>query len=306
MNTFTDTIMMIRPAHFGYNVDTAQDNSFQTVADQDNTQISLQARKEFDAMVDLLRANDLEVIVYEDLKDQILPDAVFPNNWISTHLNSSIATYAMKAESRRVERREDIVNDLTTKFNFAKRYGFEYNEEDGLFLEGTGSMVLDRENRICYAGLSDRTEISVLEKFAVLYNYKKIIFHTQDQTGIPIYHTNVVMTVTDDFVIICLAAITDDAEKKELIETIKDTNKQILEITTDQMYHFAGNMIQLKSKLGQKLIILSDIAHKSLTAKQIDLLRTQNKLIPIKIPTIEKYGGGSVRCMIAEVFTSKK
>ncbi len=302
MRGLTDTVLMIRPKQFGPNEQTLQDNAFQNRAkDGEKSSIAETAIEEFDRMVEELKRHDIEVMVIEDKQDPYTPDAIFPNNWFSTH-GTSIATYPMMAESRRAERREDLINLLVKQRGYKKRYGFEYHEEEDLFLEGTGSMVLDRDNKIAYACLSQRTSIKVLEKFSVLYGYHKVVFSAYDEEGGAIYHTNVLMTVGDAYIIICLDSIKSEEEKSEVVKTIQNSGKEIIELSYDQMNAFAGNMLQVKSKLGEKFLILSKTAYDSLDTGQIDKLSSYNKLIKADIPTIEKYGGGSVRCMIAEIF----
>ena len=293
---------MIRPKSFGPNAETLADNAFQSNSKAgEEVSIAKAALNEFDVMVEELRRHDIHVIVVEDKIDPNTPDAIFPNNWFSTH-GSSIVTYPMMAASRRAERREDVVNQLVKERGYKKRYGFEYHEEENLFLEGTGSMVLDRDNKIAYACLSQRTSIKVLEKFTVLYGYTKIVFNAVDEKGSAIYHTNVLMTMGSDYVIVCLDSIKSAEERAEVEETIKSSGKEIIDISLAQMNAFAGNMLQVKSKLGEKFLILSKTAYDSLDTNQIDKLNSFNKLISPQIPTIEKYGGGSVRCMIAEIF----
>ncbi len=305
MEGITDTILMVRPSNFGSNPDTIGDNHFQAQMQSDEKKsISDKAIEEFDAMVTELQRHDIAVIVIEDTPSPVKPDAIFPNNWFSTHSSGSIITYPMKAASRQLERREDIVDSLTDKYGYKKRYGFEYHESDEQYLEGTGSMVLDRANKIVYAGLSQRTEIKILEKFAVLMGYDKVIFHPKDSQGKAIYHTNVMMAMGDNFVVICSDSIPDPTEKKEVLGRLKATGKEVVDISFSQMEAFAGNMLQLKSKLGQTCMIMSKTAYDSLTIDQIDCIAKHSKIITIPIPTIEKYGGGSVRCMIAEVFKS--
>lgn len=303
MEGITDKILMVRPKHFGSNPDTIGDNHFQAEMQSDEVKsISEKALLEFDSMVAELTRHDIEVIVIEDTDTPIKPDAIFPNNWFSTHSNGSIITYPMKADSRQKERREDIVEQLTESYGYKKRYGFEYHEADDQYLEGTGSMVLDRENKVIYAGLSQRTEIKVLEKFAVLLAYEKIIFHPKDRNGKAIYHTNVMMAMGSDYVIICSDSIPDETEQKEVLNKLKSCNKEVINISLKQMDSFAGNMLQVKSKLGQPYLIMSQTAFKSLSIDQIDRINSYNKIIQIPIPIIEKYGGGSVRCMMAEIF----
>ena len=302
MSGITDTVLMIRPKSFGPNEETIADNAFQSNAKEgEEATIANMALKEFDAMVEELRRYDIEVMVIEDKIEPHTPDAIFPNNWFSTH-GASIVTYPMMAPTRRAERREDVINKLVKERGYKKRYGFEYHEDEALYLEGTGSMVLDRDKKIAYACLSQRTSIKVLEKFAVLYGYKKVVFNAVDSHGSAIYHTNVIMTVGTDYVIVCLDTIQSEQERAEVISAIESSNKELIEISLDQMNSFAGNMLQVKSKLGEKFLILSKAAFDSLNTQQIDKLSSYNKLITSDIPTIEKYGGGSVRCMIAEVF----
>lgn len=302
MEGITDTVLMIRPHAFGSNQETLTDNAFQSdSAEGQANHIKEQALIEFDAMVEELQKNDIKVIVVEDNPEAHTPDAVFPNNWFSTHA-TSIVTYPMRAASRRLERREDIVDLLMKERGYKKRYSFEYMEEEELYLEGTGSMVLDRKSKVLYACLSQRTDIKVLEKFAVLQGYQKIVFTAVDEDGKRIYHTNVLMAIATDYVVICLAAIPDEAERREVIASFEKTNKEIIDISMAQMNAYAGNMLQVKSKLGEKFMIMSKSAYESMSAAQIDQIRIHNKILTPGIPTIEKYGGGSVRCMIAEIF----
>lgn len=302
-NTITDTILMIRPKHFGYNPETALNNAFQTEEGSENVnQIEKEALNEFENMVKILKDHDIDVVVFDDTNEPVKPDCVFPNNWFTTHNDGKIVTFPMNAESRRPERREDIVDQLQIDYNLKKRYGFEYLEAEDQFLEGTGSMILDRDNRIIYACLSPRTDIRVLEKFAVLINYQKIIFHAYDQNEQLIYHTNVMMGMGQDFVVICLDTIKDAEEHDELIRAFSQTDKHIINISLDQMNQFAGNMLQVKSKLGVPYLIMSKAAYNSLEITQIDDIQRFTKILSIPIPTIEKYGGGSVRCMMAEIY----
>ncbi len=299
----TDTILMIRPKNFGSNPETLSDNHFQAeITSNEQNKVKDQAISEFDSMVSKLRDHDIEIIVIEDTDDIVRPDAIFPNNWFSTHTNGVVITYPMRSENRRIERREDIIDELKEQYNLSKRYGFEYLEDQEQYLEGTGSMVLDRVNKIVYAGLSHRTDIRVLEKFCVLLGYNKVIFHPFDDQGKSIYHTNVMMTMGDKYVILCTESITNDEERTELLAQLKSDNKDIIDISYEQMNAFAGNMLQLRTKLGEVVLVMSNSAYNSLTAEQIDRISAFNKIIQIPIPTIEKYGGGSVRCMIAEIF----
>ncbi len=298
----TDSVLMIKPKNFGFNTQTAKNNSFQNKdIGLSAKQISSKALKEFNSVVSELKRHDIEVHVIDDTSSPIKTDAIFPNNWFSTHQGKYIVTYPLWSKSRRKERRKDIIERLINEFGFSKRYAFEYLEDEDQFLEGTGSMVLDRENKIAYASLSSRTDIRVLEKFAVVMEYRKIIFHATD-SGVPIYHTNVLMSVCDNYAIICLETIEDEIERKNLSDSILRSGKEIINITKKQMHLFAANCLQLKSKLGQSYLVLSQSAYDSLSAKQLDQIKSHNNIIRVSIPTIQSIGGGGVRCMIVELF----
>jgi len=299
----TDTILMVRPANFGYNQETAVNNSFQTEEGSENkSAISEQALVEFDHMVKQLEDAGVNIIVIDDTPDPVKPDAIFPNNWISLHSNKSVITYPMFAANRRLEKREDIVSMLEEKYEYNRRFTFDFYEAEDSFLEGTGSMILDRPNKIVYACISPRTNVKVLDKFCVLMNYQKVIFHALDDDNKQIYHTNVMMALGVDFVVICLDSIADPKERSIVEAKFKATNKQVVDITTAQMNQFAGNMMQVRTSGGEKVLVLSQAAYNSLKARQIKQLESLTKVLPIDISTIEKYGGGSVRCMMAEVF----
>ncbi|WP_235298337.1 citrulline utilization hydrolase CtlX [Portibacter marinus] len=303
MATTTDTIFMVRPSNFGYNHETAENNAFQdNSGNETKEQISEMAKVEFDGMVENLRDKGIEVIVYEDLPDRMVKDSVFPNNWITTHQNNVIITYPIFAESRRMERREDIVDDLKERFGFERQYFFEHYEGESKFLEGTGSMILDRDNRIIYACLSDRTDVEILEKFSILMNYNKIFFHAEDADGIPIYHTNVMMALGEELCILCKDSITDEKERAEVIDSLEQSGKEIIEISIEQMNHFAGNMLEVKNKDGYRYMVMSEQAYKSLNQDQITKIEHYAQILHSPLYTIEKYGGGSARCMIAEIF----
>ncbi len=301
----TDTVFMLKPSNFGFNVETAESNSFQSKDGAEETdRIKEAAIQEFDAMVEVLKRNGIDVIVFDDTEVPKKPDAVFPNNWISMHDNGLLVTYPMFAKTRRAERRDDIVDELTNRYKYERRITFDFYEEEKepVFLEGTGSLILDRINKICYACVSPRTHVFLIEKFCLLLGYSKEVFFARDQAGEEIYHTNVMMAMGEDFVVICLDSITDIDERKSVVTRLESTGKRIFEITMDQMNSFAGNMLQVSSKEGEANLILSQAAYDSLETEQKKELHSLSKLLVIPIPTIEKYGGGSVRCMIAEVF----
>lgn len=298
---------MVRPANFGFNTETAVNNAFQTNDESLSiAAIQEEALKEFDAMVEKLRNYDIDVLVIDDTKTPVKTDAVFPNNWFTSHEGGYVVTYPMFSPNRRQERREDIIEEISNSFVISKRYSFDYYEEKNQFLEGTGSMILDRENNKIYACLSERTNIKVLEKFAVLSNYDKLIFHATDPEGMPIYHTNVIMSLGKDLVIICLDSIRDMDEKKAITNSLRNDGKEIIDITFEQVKSFAGNMLELKKTDDSSLIVMSDQAFHSLEPEQINQIKSRSDFMYADIPTIEKYGGGSVRCMIAEVFLDKK
>jgi hypothetical protein len=298
---------MIRPAHFGYNEETAKNNAFQTKTEAiDFSNLEATARQEFDQMVELLQSKGINVMVIEDTDQPVKPDAVFPNNWISFHENSSIITYPMYAKNRRIERREDIIEKVGQHFNIKNRYSFEFYEDEDLFLEGTGSMILDRPSKIVYACLSPRTDATLIDKFNVLMGYRSCIFRSVDRSGKDIYHTNVMMALGEDFVVICLESIPDEDSRKELRSLFENTGKQIIEINYAQMEAFAGNMLEVLGSNDKRYLVMSRTAYDSLTNEQIQTLSALTNILAVPIPNIEKHGGGSVRCMMAEIFLPEK
>lgn len=302
----TDTILMIRPANFGYNAETGQTNTFQSeLKNIVHEEIILNARNEFDAMVEELRMKGIQVVVIEDTDNPIRPDAVFPNNWISFHQDGTVITYPMQSKNRRIERREDIIDEISKKFKVSRRYSLEIFEEKEQYLEGTGSMIFDHEHKIIYACLSPRTDVQLLEQLGNLIQYTPVYFHSYNEDKVPIYHTNVMMALGIDFVVVCLESV-PEGERDRLIDSFNSTKKSIVEISLQQMNQFAGNMLQVSSSSGKTYLVLSQSAYASLTPEQIAKLSSYTNLLPISIPTIETIGGGSVRCMMAEVFLQKK
>jgi len=286
----TSTLLMIRPAAFGYNPETARNNAFQQSEGAENTEaIQAQALVEFDAFVEKLRGVDINVVVVEDTLDPLTPDAVFPNNWISFHSNGTVVTYPMYAPTRRYERRGDVFNILAKDFDIRQREDFSGNEKQERFLEGTGSLILDRLNRVAYACLSPRTHADLLEEFCEWADYEKVQFHALDAEGQDIYHTNVMMAMGDDFVVICMDTIRNEQEKAQLEYYFRETEKEIINISLEQMNKFA-----------------SEQAFKSLLPEQISHIKRHTTILHSPLYTIEKYGGGSARCMLAEVFLPKK
>lgn len=303
----TNHIMMIKPANFGFNEQTAESNAFQS-NETSMTAVEIQERavEEFDTFVKILRSKGVHVEVVQDSTDPNKPDAIFPNNWISFHEDGSVITYPMQAPIRRLERREDVIKQLEEKFKVNKRYSFEVYEEDSMFLEGTGSMILDRANQIVYACLSPRTDIRLLDKFSVLRSFRKESFFAKDQSGKEIYHTNVMMALGEGFCVICLDCISEEVDRKRVQKTLKNSGKEIIEISFKQMNAFAGNMLSLKGEGGHPLVVMSQQAKNSLNEKQLEALSNHAEIVASDIETIEKFGGGSVRCMMAEVFLPLK
>jgi len=290
---------MIRPVSFSFNEETAGNNAFQIKTDVHNVQAK--AREEFDRFVALLRKNGVNVTVLEDTPQPPTPDSLFPNNWISFHENETVILYPMYAPNRRAERKEHVLKEIDKQFKVANKIDLSYYEKNNLFLEGTGSMVLDRDNKIAYACLSPRTNKKVLDEFCKRMNYQPVIFTAVDNNGQPIYHTNVLMCVADKYVVICIDSIPDANEERMVIEEIEKTGKEIIDINYEQLNHFAGNMLQLINNEGEKLLVMSTQAYQSLTNEQIEKLSGYNRIIHSSLHTIEMNGGGSARCMMAEI-----
>ena len=302
---YTSNILMIRPACFRMNEETAVNNYFQSETQLDPRMVVGAAQREFDEFVALLRANGVNVIVVEDIKENDTPDALFPNNWISMHKEGKVGLYPMFAENRRRERREDILDVLEENgFEISEVIDYSSAEEEEVFLEGTGSLILDRENGIAYCALSDRADEELLIEFCEDFEYTPIIFgayQSADNKRLPIYHTNVMMCVADRFAVICLDCIDDKKERKAVKEQLKSNGKTIVAITEKQMHEFAGNMLQVKATNGP-VLVMSDRAYRSLQPDQIKTLESFGPIIHPKLDIIETCGGGSARCMMAEIF----
>jgi hypothetical protein len=290
---------MIRPVNFGYNAETAVNNTFQVKSKDDDVQNK--ALKEFDEFVNILKQNSVDVMVVEDSVEPYTPDSIFPNNWISFHNNGSVLLYPMYAENRRAERKEHVLEKISTKFSITRKIDLSLYEEENIFLEGTGSMVLDRDHKIAYACLSPRTNEKVLAVFCSQMGYTSVVFNATDSKGQAIYHTNVMMCVADKYIVICLDSIQDKIQQEKVKDAIKQTGKEIIDITLDQMNHFAGNMLQVENGKGEKLLVMSTQAFESLTDKKKKKLESFNMIIHSPLTTIETNGGGSARCMMAEV-----
>ena len=303
----TSNILMIRPVAFAMNAETAKDNHYQNQeAGISGNQAQEAALKEFDDFVDKLRDAGVHVMVVEDTPEPPTPDSIFPNNWVSFHENGMVVLYPMAAENRRTERRDDILETLKTKgFRITETLDYSPSENDGFFLEGTGSLVLDREHLIAYACLSQRTNETLLKDWGEQLGYKVVSFHAlQELDGqlLPIYHTNVMMSVGQEIAILCADSIKDEAERKAVIEALERSGKEIVYISEAQKSSFAGNMLQVINNAGEKIMVMSTQAYESLTPEQIATIEKTNRILHSSLNTIETLGGGSARCMMAEVF----
>jgi len=301
----TNHLLMIRPVRFGYNAQTAVNNAFQ-VQDANQEMVQQKAVEEFDAFVNKLREAGVDVTVVQDSAEPHTPDSIFPNNWVSFHADGTVMLYPMYAYNRRLERKPAVLEAIAEKFIIAQQVDFSDAEAEDIFLEGTGSMVLDRENRISYACISPRTDAGLLLKWCEKAGYHGVAFDAVDEKGTAIYHTNVLMAVADKYVVICLDAIPSPTEKEMVIDTIKESGKQLIEISFDQMNHFAGNMLQVENESGDKILVMSSQAWQSLAEEQQAILASFNKIVHSSLNTIESNGGGSARCMMAEIHLKNK
>ena len=299
----TSKVLMVRPVRFGFNEQTAGNNSFQ----KRGYELSAQdmALEEFDNFVTLLRANNVDVVVVEDTPEPHTPDSIFPNNWFSTHASGELVLYPMCAPNRRLERKESVLNvikEIGERGKMRRIVDLTHWESENLFLEGTGSLIFDRKNRIVFACRSPRCDIAVLEDLCEKLDYEFLDFGAYDRDGKPIYHTNVMMCVGDKFVVACLDSIKNIDERTEFISFVEDCDKELIEISIDQMEQFAGNMLQLRSTGGEPLLIMSATAKRALTTDQLENLMSYCKIISPELESIETNGGGSARCMLAEIF----
>lgn len=306
----TNTILMIRPLHFYMNEETAVNNYFQQYADGlDQRSVLQMVQREFDGFVKALQDKGVNVIVVEDRSEVRTPDSIFPNNWVSFHANGDVALYPMFAENRRLERREDILELLEEKgFQIDKIIDLTDVEKEHVFLEGTGSLVLDRENSIAYCALSERSDEELFFEFCEIFGYKPLTFSAfQSVNGErkPIYHTNVVLTIGESFAVLCADCIDNEQERQRVIKSLQRNEKEVILISEDQLAHFAGNMLQVIGSKDERYLVMSKTAHEALNSEQIEVLKKHTQLIVVEIPTIERIGGGSARCMLAEVFLPK-
>ena len=296
---------MVRPAAFGFNEETAANNYFQTNPGIGKEVLQQKALAEFDNMVQLLRNEEVDVLVMEDTKEPPKPDALFPNNWLSTSPNGTVSVFPMYAPNRRAEKRDDILQQLARHFVVKDVQDWSEYEAEGRFLEGTGSMVIDHDNKMIYAAVSERTNLSVLEKYAATNNYQAIVFLATDKNGQPVYHTNVMMALGSAFCVLCEEAIEEEWELIAVRQLLESTGYTIIAITREQMHAFAGNMLEVKNKKAENVLVLSQTAFDSLRKEQKQMLEAFAELLPVPVPTIEQVEGGSVRCMMAEVFLEK-
>lgn len=306
----TNTILMIRPVSFRMNEQTAVNNYFMEDIDLKNQEINKKAQEEFDAFVVELRNKGVNVIVVQDTKEPDTPDSIFPNNWISFHANGIVGVYPMFAENRRNERRDDIFDILESNgFKINDVVDYTSAEEEELFLEGTGSILIDRVNKKAYCALSERADEELFIEFCEDFDFFPVIFtanQSVDGKRLPIYHTNVMMALAENFVIICADSIDDKKEKKNVLDHLKKDGKEIITITEQQMHHFAGNMLQVLGGEDKRYMVMSSAAFHSLTNEQITKIENHCSILHSSLHTIETCGGGSARCMMAEVFLPKE
>mgnify|MGYP003615810497 FL=1 len=301
------TVLMVEPIAFGYNSQTAENNYFQK--EQKETDIQEKALQEFNNFAAKLREKGINVITVKDTLNPHSPDSIFPNNWVSFHEDGTVALYPMFALNRRVERRPEILERLKNegfKINTVEDFSPFENEEK--YLEGTGSMIFDHDYKIAYGSVSLRLDEELFRNFCAKFGFTPIVFHSYQNVGdqrLPIYHTNVMMCVAEQFVVICLDCIDDEMEREKVQEVIKSSNKELIEISEDQLQQFAGNMLQVQNEEGDKFLVMSETAYKSLTKEQVERIENYCGIIYADLNTIETNGGGSARCMLAEVFLPK-
>jgi hypothetical protein len=297
------SVLMIRPARFQSNPQTAASNAFQAEPDASPAEQQRSALVEFEALVSALRGAGINVYVFDDTLEPHTPDSVFPNNWVSSHADGTVVLYPMEAENRRGERRLDVIERLDVELGFQVReiVDLSHHEDEGHFLEGTGSMVLDRVNRVAYACLSSRTHLDVLGDFAQRMDYDVVAFEAVDRDGIPIYHTNVVMAIGEKLAVICAAAVEREEQRAAILERLESTGHEIVTLDFDQLESFAGNMLELRAADGARVMAMSQRAWDSLRADQKRKIEANGRVVTTAIDDIEDSAGGSVRCMLAEI-----
>ena len=303
MQHSASNILLIRPSGFIFNDQTAASNSFQqNISNLDKEVIRQKAFEEFETFAATLQSKGITVTVFDDTATPQKPDAVFQNNWITFHPDGTVILYPMCASNRQYERRQDIIDILKTKFKITAVTDLSHYEKENRFLEGTGSIVFDHTNKIAYACLSPRTDKGLFITVTKLLKYTPVYFHAHSRNRVEIYHTNVMMNIAEKFAVICLMSITDELERRLVAHSLLTTGHQLIEITFEQMNSFAGNMLALKNNNGKDILALSQSAFNSLTEVQKTAIEKYCELVPLSIATIETIGGGSARCMIAEIF----
>lgn len=302
----TKNILLIRPSSFVFNPETAASNAFQIKPSDSEDLVKQKVFAEFEAFVSTLQLKGVNVFVFNDTHYPIKPDAIFPNNWVTFHPDGTVILYPMFAPNRRYERRQDIIDLLKKNFNINHVLDLSKYEKEQRFLEGTGSMVFDHNNKIAYACLSPRTDKNLLLSVCDYLQYKPIYFYAHDPDGKEIYHTNVMMCIGEKFAVICLNSITDKQEREKVSQLLSNTGHQIIDITFKQMNNFAGNMLAIQTNNNQSILALSQSSFDSLTPNQRQEIEKFCDLVPLSIYTIETIGGGSARCMISEIFLKSK
>jgi hypothetical protein len=303
------SVLMVRPARFGANPATAESNSFQArTLEEPVSAIRARVAQEFDALAAALAGAGVEVCIASDTPDPEKPDAVFPNNWVSFHSDGTVVLYPMLAPNRRLERRLDLLQELGSRYRFRIGRTLDLSDHEQLdqYLEGTGSLVLDRVNRIAFAALSPRTHLDALGDFAQQLDYEVVSFEAFNTEGVAIYHTNVLMCAGEHFAVLCTEAIADEARRRAVVRILENSGHEVVTITASQMATFAGNMLELENQRGEKLLVMSSAAERSLDAQQRQRLQAHASIISVPIPTIEHYGGGSVRCILAEIHLPRR
>jgi hypothetical protein len=298
-------VLMVRPTTFGFDKQTAESNAFQNMPTISDAEIRQKAGEEFRRAVDMLSNNGIEVVVFEDNTTPPKPNAVFPNNWFSTWPDGRIYLYPMATESRRIERSEAAIAALKKHFEVSDVIDITASENDGRFLESTGVMIFDHKNKIAYGCVSIRCDAELFTTHARALGYTPAVFHAYDENGIAIYHTNVLMGVQTSTAVVCLDAISDMAERKNFVHSLETTGHTIVDISYAQMEAFCGNVLELENPRGEKFLAMSQTAYDNFTPDQRHILARDKTLLPLAIPTIESIGGGSVRCMLGEIFLTQ-
>lgn len=293
-------ILMVRPAHFSFNEETAKNNHFQNKSSVSN--LNERAVKEFDDFVDVLRSNKIEVVVVQDTIDPHTPDSIFPNNWFSTHSTGELVLYPMFAENRRLERKSQVLDIIEDHYSAHKTIDLTDWESKNRFLEGTGSLILDHYNRVVYACRSERTDDIVFEEFYSKMNFEPELFNAYDEKGHLIYHTNVMLSIGEKIAVICAESIVDEKRRASVINRLKDSKKEVVEISYEQMKDFCANVLEVRNAENKNYLIMSETAKNSFTNQQKEILEQHCTIISSPLNIIEETGGGSARCMIAEIF----